>query len=128
MPISLGLSESPGIAARRGGSVPSSVEGVEPSPAARKVPPGPPRPPAPPTTGEDGRWPERRRRADERGERASIGVFLREIRAELRKFAWTEGARLRTVAAVTLLFVVVAAAYVFVLDSLFSRVISEILE
>ena len=70
-----------------------------------------------------------RRAAIERPrERKRIRVFLKEVRAELRKVAWPTRAELLGYTVVVLVAVVVLTSYVFGLDILFSRSVLHIIQ
>ena len=61
-----------------------------------------------------------------KGEKKGIGQFLRDVRVEMGKVTWPTRSDLVQSTWVVLVAVAIAAAYIFALDSVFSRALSYI--
>lgn len=62
------------------------------------------------------------------GEKKSIGKFLHEVRVELRKVTWPTRKELVQSTIVVLVAIAIMTAFVFVLDTAFSRLIDLVVE
>jgi preprotein translocase subunit SecE len=69
----------------------------------------------------------RRTAVQERQKRTGARQFLKEVRAELRQVAWPTRRELVSYTVVVLVSVSVLTAFVFGLDSLFTRLIFDVL-
>ncbi len=67
------------------------------------------------------RAPQPRRAPPPTKERTSPGVFLKEVRGELRKVAWPTRAEVRLYSTIVLIALILLVSLIFLLDFLFAK-------
>ena len=79
-----------------------------------------------PARGRSQQKPQQKAKASRPAEKRGVSKFLRDVRVEMGKVTWPTRKDLAQSTLVVLVAVAIAAAYVFVLDEIFSQILDRV--